>query len=165
VLPRSHYRGVTWDAPSKAWRAAIKVKSKPWYLGLQELELDAAKAYDVACWFLTGSKTNLNFAEEDYELAQLPRRPPPWLEKHMLEQFEWDKSHIKHSTELFKRWRATVARRGLAAPAREGFVNRDGAFHSLGHSRPPAKQPRHGPKAARAVHAAAAATTGHRIEG
>jgi hypothetical protein len=160
VPPHSHYRGVTWDAGTKAWRSTIKINRKLWYLGIQRQELAAAKAYDVACWFLTGSKVKLNFVEVDYDLAELPRRPPPWLEKYLLEEFEWDKSHAKHSTELFKRWLAAVSRRGLEAPPAEGLALQVAGFHSLETEFPPAKQLRRDPNAARAAAAAATWTPG-----
>jgi hypothetical protein len=136
MLPRSRYRGVTWDAATKAWRATVKVKGKPWYLGSHKRELDAAKAYDVACWFLTGNKTKVNFAEQDYDAAELPRQPPPWLEKYLLEQHGADGADAKHRTEVFKRWLLAVTRRGLGTPSGEGFVYQDGAFHSLGGAPP-----------------------------
>lgn len=44
----SVYRGVSWIAQSGKWRAAIRVKSKTYTLGLFENESDAANAARVA---------------------------------------------------------------------------------------------------------------------
>ena len=90
--------GVVWDFAQQAWRAKIKHRGKTWvrparervpthatqYLGTYSLESDAALAYDVASCFIMGPMAVVNFPNINYDVAELPRPPPPWLVEQLL---------------------------------------------------------------------------------
>jgi len=49
------------------------------YLGLYQLEHEAASAYDAAASFISGSRAVVNFPEVNYDIVNVPRTPPQWL--------------------------------------------------------------------------------------
>ena len=57
----SIYKGVSWDKRANKWRVYIQVNGKLIYLGLFKIEIDAAKAYDIAAIKYHGEFRNLNF--------------------------------------------------------------------------------------------------------
>ena len=57
----SIYKGVCWDNHSNKWRAYIQTNGKLIYLGLFKIEIDAARAYDIAAIKYHGEFRNLNF--------------------------------------------------------------------------------------------------------
>ena len=61
----SKYKGVCWHAPSKKWRAYIKINGKQIHLGYFNTEIEAARAYNKAALELFGEFANLNIIEED----------------------------------------------------------------------------------------------------
>jgi len=59
--PKKSFIGVTYHAPSKRYRARIKIDNKTTHLGYFLTEYEAAIAYDRAAWELRGTKAHLNF--------------------------------------------------------------------------------------------------------
>ena len=59
----SKYKGVTLDKKLNKWIASIKINRKIKYLGHYTLEIDAAKAYDIAARDVFEGFTNANFVE------------------------------------------------------------------------------------------------------
>jgi hypothetical protein len=57
----SRFKGVSWSAVRKKWRADIKLDSRSKHLGCFESEIDAARAYDRAALAAWGSYAFLNF--------------------------------------------------------------------------------------------------------
>lgn len=57
----SIYKGVYWKDRAKPWVAQIRVNYKRIYLGHHTLEIDAAKAYDIAALKYFGEFARLNF--------------------------------------------------------------------------------------------------------
>jgi hypothetical protein len=57
----SRYRGVSWDASRGLWRALIRIRNKPQYLGRFKDEREAALAYDHAARASFGTFANCNF--------------------------------------------------------------------------------------------------------
>lgn len=57
----SKYRGVSWFARDKKWRAGIKVNGEQKHLGYFDSEVSAAKAYDIAARNLFGQFATPNF--------------------------------------------------------------------------------------------------------
>jgi hypothetical protein len=98
----SMYRGVIWDVSSNAWRAKIKIKGKTWYLGVYKDEADAAQAYDCAAYFISGSKSIVNFPLCKYELVDPPRFPPSWLVEYLERTFQ---ATGETPSLPFQRWR------------------------------------------------------------
>ena len=56
----SKFKGVVWDKQHSKWRAQIKVDLKCKYLGLFEIESDAALAYNAAAFLLHGEFASIN---------------------------------------------------------------------------------------------------------
>jgi len=56
----SGYKGVTWNKPTKSWRANIAYNGKRIYLGLHKDVKDAARAYNAAAEKLYGDFAQLN---------------------------------------------------------------------------------------------------------
>lgn len=59
----SRYRGVSFHASNRTWRARIKIAGKSQHLGYWPSEALAGEAYDRAAIRLLGEKANLNFPE------------------------------------------------------------------------------------------------------
>ena len=57
----SKFKGVTWDAGCKKWRAQIKFGGRRRYLGVFVVETLAARAYDAEAKALFGEFARLNF--------------------------------------------------------------------------------------------------------
>lgn len=57
----SVYKGVSWNKGTGKWEARIKINGKSKYLGLYELEIQAAKAYDDSAIKLFGEFAKTNF--------------------------------------------------------------------------------------------------------
>lgn len=57
----SKYRGVCWHNKNKKWTASLRFNKKRIYLGIFEIEEDAARAYDAKAKELHGEWTYLNF--------------------------------------------------------------------------------------------------------
>ena len=57
----SQYLGVSWVKRIQKWQASLQVSGKRFFLGNFDLELDAARAYDVAAARHFGQFANLNF--------------------------------------------------------------------------------------------------------
>jgi hypothetical protein len=57
----SNYKGVFKEKGSKKFRAYIRFNKKPVHIGMFELEIDAAKAYDKKAKELFGEFAYLNF--------------------------------------------------------------------------------------------------------
>jgi hypothetical protein len=58
----SGYKGVTWDATGRKWRAQIKVAGREIYLGLFTDKILAAQAYNTAATKYFGEYARMNFA-------------------------------------------------------------------------------------------------------
>jgi AP2 domain len=56
----SQFKGVSWFAPSRKWKAQIRSDGRHRYLGLFVDERDAARAYDAAALELWGEFARLN---------------------------------------------------------------------------------------------------------
>ncbi|KAG1658865.1 hypothetical protein FOA52_008822, partial [Chlamydomonas sp. UWO 241] len=69
----SIYRGVNWHINNKQWEAKITMHERRVVLGHHPLEVDAAKAYDVAAYYLLRDDARLNFKNE------VPDSPAPEL--------------------------------------------------------------------------------------
>ena len=61
----SRYFGVTWHKPLNKWAARIKKDHKAHYLGVYEVEEDAARAYNAKAVELYGDRANLNIILEN----------------------------------------------------------------------------------------------------
>ena len=61
----SGFKGVTWHKGNKRWYAAITFNGKTHFLGVYRDKIVAAKAYDRAAIEFHGSKTHLNFPNEE----------------------------------------------------------------------------------------------------
>ncbi len=61
VASSSRFKGVTWNKLAGKWMAQIKVHRRSRYLGLFEVEEDAARAYDMAAQEAFGEFACLNF--------------------------------------------------------------------------------------------------------
>ena len=61
---RSRYKGVTWDAPNRHWRALIQVQKKRIHVGYFDDEVEAARAYDTAARQHFGPLAVTNFEAE-----------------------------------------------------------------------------------------------------
>lgn len=59
----SKFKGVCWHKKAQKWMASIKLHGHIKYLGLFDVEEDAAKAYDIAAQNLFGEFANPNFKE------------------------------------------------------------------------------------------------------
>jgi hypothetical protein len=59
----SRYKGVSWNAKDRVWRAFIYVNYKQIYLGRFRDEVEAAKAYDQAALELFGEFASTNFGD------------------------------------------------------------------------------------------------------
>lgn len=57
----SRFRGVSWNKRKKKWRAELRVDGKSFFLGLFEVEEDAARARDAASRKYYGDVACLNF--------------------------------------------------------------------------------------------------------
>lgn len=57
----SKYKGVSWNKPTEKWRARIETNQGSLYLGLFEVEEEAARAYDEAAKENFGEFARLNF--------------------------------------------------------------------------------------------------------
>lgn len=62
---RSGYKGVSWVAKSKNWRASIRLNNKTFHLGYYYDPENAARAYDKKAKELFGDYCLLNFPEEE----------------------------------------------------------------------------------------------------
>lgn len=58
--PSSKYKGVTWDKSARKWMASIHMNRVRYYLGLFEIEADAALAYNQKAIELYGKFAKLN---------------------------------------------------------------------------------------------------------
>lgn len=63
----SGYRGVSWDAGSRKWRAAICVNGKRKYLGVFSNKEDAARCYDMSAITNFGLFATINFPYKEYQ--------------------------------------------------------------------------------------------------
>lgn len=63
----SPYKGVTWNAASQKWQAAIKLAGHQIHLGLFVSEQDAARAFDAAALERHGEFAFLNFPPQPAE--------------------------------------------------------------------------------------------------
>lgn len=61
---RSGYKGVSWYAPNRRWRARIRVNGKERYVTMSESAEVAARAYDDAARLTFGPFARLNFPRE-----------------------------------------------------------------------------------------------------
>ena len=68
VKPSSQYKGVSWHAGAKKWMASITSNRKTKYLGVYEVEAEAAQAYDRAALMKFGPHAFFNFPREDRPL-------------------------------------------------------------------------------------------------
>lgn len=59
----SKFKGIYWNKNAKKWQAQIKINKKNKYLGLFNIETEAAKSYDIAAKELFGEFARLNFNE------------------------------------------------------------------------------------------------------
>ena len=66
----SGYRGVTWDASKKRWKAQIGVGGKVVNLGKFREKDEAARAYNSAARYYLGEAAELNFIEADHSSAE-----------------------------------------------------------------------------------------------
>jgi hypothetical protein len=60
----SGFKGVSWHAECKAWRAQIRTGSKSYHLGLFATPEEAARAYDAAAIERFGQYARINFPKE-----------------------------------------------------------------------------------------------------
>ena len=63
----SKYKGVSWHKVANKWQAYIVVNKELIYLGLFDIEIDAARAYNTAAKEYFGEFACLNFPEENYK--------------------------------------------------------------------------------------------------
>lgn len=63
------YKGVTWDARDRVWRARVNAKGRRMSLGSFHDPVEAARAYDEAARRLFGEFAALNFPEDGERAA------------------------------------------------------------------------------------------------
>lgn len=64
----SQFKGVYWDGRRNLWTAAIRFNNKNHHIGRFKIELDAAKAYDMAAIRLHESFARTNFQVSNYSI-------------------------------------------------------------------------------------------------
>ncbi|WIA31290.1 hypothetical protein OEZ86_002192 [Tetradesmus obliquus] len=62
--PKSDLRGLSWDRKHEGWRVRIYYQGKQRHIGRFSDEIEAAKAYDAAAYYLYGDSAITNFGLE-----------------------------------------------------------------------------------------------------
>lgn len=69
IKTSSKFKGVSWHKDRRKWQAYVTKDYKTYYLGLHEMEEDAARAYDKKAKELFGEFARLNFPEKEKEVS------------------------------------------------------------------------------------------------
>lgn len=60
-MSTSRFKGVSWDARTKTWKASVTINRKTKWLGRFQTEVEAALAYDAAAKQIHGEFAKVNF--------------------------------------------------------------------------------------------------------